>query len=244
MTYARNLGWNEDELRIWDLQYKSQPIKFIPEESLKPHCISLLFKISIITGWNAPESTEERRVLNEQFRLKMQEEYYALNVEEIEYAFRSEGTKVKDWGKSINLSLIDEVLQPYILRRAEIRKLESSAIKPQIEAPPPEPLNEDEFINTAKNIFKKTGKKGLISTMVYDILLKRGDIEISLEEKKELFAKMEQVKESQAMASGLDAMKELKLLKKSAERYKEEIGKMCKQEIVAEYFITSQIDEL
>ena len=42
------------------------------------------------------------------------------NVVEIEYAFRHYGTKIKDWGKEMNLSLITAVLDTYQGERSEI----------------------------------------------------------------------------------------------------------------------------
>lgn len=58
-----------------------------------------------------------------------------LNVEEIEYAFRSSGTVVKDWGKSMNLALIDEVLIPYLNQRFEL-----STTEERLKETPPEQI--------------------------------------------------------------------------------------------------------
>jgi hypothetical protein len=95
---------------------------------------SLLLKIHVITGWVIPD-TDLLNILIDQFEKKLIENYGVLNVEEIEYAFRSGGTVVKDWGKSMNLALIDEVLIPYLNQRFEL-----SATEERIKGEPPEQI--------------------------------------------------------------------------------------------------------
>lgn len=72
---------------------------------------ALLLKINVITGWVISE--DQMEVLADQFGKKLIESYPDMNPEEIEFAFRRDGTIVKDWGKPMNLALIDEVLIPY-----------------------------------------------------------------------------------------------------------------------------------
>lgn len=80
---------------------------------------SLLLKIHVITGWIIPDA-ELLTILIDQFQKKMVESYPNTNPQEIEYAFRNFGTTVKDWGKAMNLSLIDEVMIPYLEERKRI----------------------------------------------------------------------------------------------------------------------------
>lgn len=87
---------------------------------------ALMVKVHIITGWALPEK-DMMHIFIDQFTKKLLEEYSQLNVEEIEYAFRSMGTTVKDWGKSMNLSLIDEVLKPYVMQRFDASQIEERA---------------------------------------------------------------------------------------------------------------------
>ena len=89
---------------------------------------ALLVKINAITGWTIPDETTD--VLVDQFRKKISESYANCNPDEIEYAFRNYGTSVKDWGKQMNLSLIDEVMIPYLGRRLELSRLEEEKSKP------------------------------------------------------------------------------------------------------------------
>lgn len=104
---------------------------------------SLLLKIHVITGWVIP-SSDLQTILVDQFQKKLMESYPNMNTEEIEYAFRNGGTTVKDWGKAMNLSLIDEVLIPYLAERQRLsHELEERSV------PPPEQVinTEEELMN-------------------------------------------------------------------------------------------------
>lgn len=72
---------------------------------------ALLIKINVITGWVIDQLL--MAVLADQFEKKLIENYSDMNPDEIEFAFRRDGTVIKDWGKPMNLALIDEVLIPY-----------------------------------------------------------------------------------------------------------------------------------
>lgn len=80
----------------------------------------LLAKIHVITGWTIPNSPELLNILTDQFQKNLIEKYGMLNPDEIEYAFRHHGTDVQDWGKAMNLNLIDSVLSPYAHKRFDI----------------------------------------------------------------------------------------------------------------------------
>ena len=58
---------------------------------------ALLLRISIITGWVIDQLLMP--VLVDQFEKKLIESYPDMNPDEIEFAFRRDGTVVKDWGK-------------------------------------------------------------------------------------------------------------------------------------------------
>lgn len=87
------------------------------------HSQALLLKIHVVTGWVIP-AKDLMIVLLDQFNKKIKESYDVVNPDEIEYAFRTHGTTVKDWGKQMNLALIDEVMIPYLQQRSEISRLE------------------------------------------------------------------------------------------------------------------------
>lgn len=83
------------------------------------------------------------KILLDQFVKKLIESYPNVNPEEIEYAFRNYGTTVKDWGKSMNLSLIDEVMMPYLSDRKHL----SHELEERKEEPPPTKILSDEELD-------------------------------------------------------------------------------------------------
>lgn len=97
----------------------------------------LLLKIHVITGWVIPEK-ELLSILVDQFQKKLVEDYPMLNVDEIEYAFRQQASK-PDWGKTMNLALIDEVLVPYLKKRYQVSSDEEKKLEP-----PPQVLLTDQ----------------------------------------------------------------------------------------------------
>lgn len=81
---------------------------------------ALLLKIHVITGWTIPTEDELLMILIDQFRKHLLEQYTDLNADEVEYAFRKTGTVTKDWGKAMNLNLIDQVLIQYLDDRYQV----------------------------------------------------------------------------------------------------------------------------
>ena len=100
-----------------------------------------MIKIHVITGWNLPTDEMIETVLIDQLTKKLQEEYDDLNVDEIEFAFRQSGTTIKDWGKSMNLSMVDKVLRPYLHQRFEASRVEERLAPPQQTNYTPEQLD-------------------------------------------------------------------------------------------------------
>ncbi len=97
------------------------------------NAVHLLLKIHVITGWEVPQN-EMMEILVDQFKKKITESYPMINCDEIEYAFRNKPLEIKEWGKAMNISLIDEVIQPYMATRFELSKFEEQ--KKQIEHKP------------------------------------------------------------------------------------------------------------
>lgn len=91
------------------------------KDLLKVAASKIILKICVITGWSIDDEFYE--LLKEEFELKLVQSYPTVNVDEMAYAFRN-NTEVKDWGKTLNLSLIDEVMMPYLAHRFEISKIE------------------------------------------------------------------------------------------------------------------------
>jgi len=142
---------------------------------------ALLLKIHVITGWTIPEKTV-LFVFTDQFKKKILESYSRCNPDEIEYAFRTEGTIVKDWGKSMNLSLIDEVMIPYMKKRFEVGILEEQQKVKQLEAPK-ENLTDKTMLDWWQDVSARvragTLKADFVPVMLYEWKDKHGEIKKS-----------------------------------------------------------------
>lgn len=96
----------------------------------------VLLRIHVIAGWVMPPD-ELMMILIDEFTKKIVESYPNVTTEEVSYAFRSESYKVKEWGKALNISLIDEVMMPYLEKRFELSRIEEQkATQKQIEHKP------------------------------------------------------------------------------------------------------------
>jgi len=156
---------------------------------------SLLLKIHVITGWAIP-SNEIMLLFIDQFKKKAIESYPLVNTDEVEFAFRKFGIGVKDWGKSMNLSLIDEVMQPYLEMRFEISKFEESKKIPEL--PAIMEVSYDEKIKECDEWEqKKDIKLSLIPLYLYDYFVLIGRIQLSVEEKKVIYNKAAEYRLSQ-----------------------------------------------
>ncbi len=113
-----------EENRMINLKYKGKQICKMDDDELNSWTMGLLAKIHIITGWVIPNSPELLNVLIDQLQKRLQENCGYLNFDEIEYAFRQHGTTINDWGKEVNLNLIDKVVLNYISKRYEVSKME------------------------------------------------------------------------------------------------------------------------
>lgn len=142
--------------------------------------MGLLVKIHVITGWVIDEALKD--VLNDQFRKHLIESYPVMNVDEIEYAFRKKGTTTKDWGKTFNLALVDEVLIPYCEERMRLsfELEERNSVPPTMKPNTEEDL--DNFHRKWTEEFYQRVRKGQIENvpafceeiLVKDGLLKQG----------------------------------------------------------------------
>ncbi len=149
---------------------------------------ALLVKIHVITGWVIPTG-EMLTVLVDQFEKKLFESFPNFNPDEIEFAFRQFGTHVQDWGKQMNLAMIDEVMQPYMNRRYELSQIEEKTdLKKLISYK--EDLGDqamqswyEEIILRVKNI--KTYSVEFIPLQLYEWLDAKKRIQITVSEKKE-----------------------------------------------------------
>jgi hypothetical protein len=115
----------------------------------------LCLRIASITGWTLPN--ENLEILFDQLAKYLVEMFPTLNHEEIEYAFRTKSSNVKDWGKNLNLSLFTEVLEPYLIeRKAASEKEAQQAAKLDLEKNiiPQKKMDNKELIETAYKIWQ------------------------------------------------------------------------------------------
>lgn len=153
---------------------------------------ALILKIHVITGWIVPEA-ELMNILTDQLRKKLVESYHTCNPDEIEYAFRNYGTSVKDWGKAMNLSLMDEVMQPYLSKRFELSRLEEQVkTPPQLNTPQITPEAAEavrkEFVNDLYNEYLRGAlKPDYIPSYLFLFLEEQNKISITVPQKKAIY---------------------------------------------------------
>jgi len=122
-----------EESKILNLKYSGKQFGKMTLDEIKLTANQTLLRIHVITGWVMP--TDERLlILIDEFNKKILESYPNVTADEITFAFRSGGHEVKEWGKALNISLIDEVMIPYLSKRFEVSKFEEQ--KKQIEHKP------------------------------------------------------------------------------------------------------------
>lgn len=179
----------------------------------------IILKISVIVGWTIPLSDEMVDMLTDQFRKKLSEGYSNLNEAEVEYAFRNKGIETRDWGKSLNLSLIDEVMIPYLENRFEISKTEESLTKPKMIEEKKETTDKEmfEWIEDWKQ--KEVIDLELIPLQFYDFLESKKIIAVPNKIKHEFIAKAaSQIKvkliDAMSLSKNDDAYKAFKVFEK------------------------------
>lgn len=186
----------ESDRKVLEMKYKSVKIKKMTDRQLNAHVLALMMKVSVITGWQIPQfdSSEGKKenpyamILQDQFRKKMMEDYGDLNIDEIEYALRSFGTKIKDWGKAMNLSLIDEAIGKYTFLRREISEYEENV---KVNLPSLNAGNAD-WSDVWERLKENPENKSLITTALYDWLDRTGKIKLDKKEKHSLIERARQ----------------------------------------------------
>lgn len=129
----------------------------------------LLLKIHAITGWTLPVS-DMMNIFIDQMQKKMQEGYRNVTSEEVEYAFRNRGLDIKDWGKELNLTMIDEIMLPYLSTRSELSKFEEHQKNRPPEIEYKKQLSNEEWDEWIEDI--KGYPVDLIPVLCYDYLLR------------------------------------------------------------------------
>lgn len=134
-----------------------------------------------MTGWVLP--AENLDVLIDAFAKKLLLSYGKVNAEEIEFAFLTGSSEVKDWGKQMNLSLIDEVMIPYLDVRYELSRIEEQQKQKQkILSEQGNPISDEQLEGLWEDVANKV-KKGeynfeLIPVFFYEWRDIRGELNI------------------------------------------------------------------
>lgn len=181
-SYLQNLKKNitSEERRVIELKYAGKRFGIMSENERFSMAEILLLKISTITGWTLPIS-ELMNILTDQFQKILLEKYENTNPQEFEYAFRNKGIEIKDWGKAMNLSLIDDVMQPYLEHRFELSRQEESMINKPLAIDQKQELSNEEWEEWIEDIKKYSIE--LIPISCYDYLLRTGKINPTSKEK-------------------------------------------------------------
>jgi len=111
--------------KVITLKYASKSFGKMSDEERCLHAFDLLLKIHVIVGWTIPVG-QLMDILTAQFEKKLSESYTNVNAEEFEYAFRNRNLETNDWGKALNLTMIDEVMLPYLSTRFDLSRQEES----------------------------------------------------------------------------------------------------------------------
>lgn len=112
-----------EEQKILQAKYSGKRFGQMSLSEIQKAANEVLLRIHVITGWVMPDD-ERMLILIDEFNKKILESYPNVTQDEICFAFRSGGHNVKEWGKALNISLIDEVMIPYLDKRFELSKFE------------------------------------------------------------------------------------------------------------------------
>lgn len=236
------LNLEPDEKKIVELKYISKPFGAMTLPDRTKWTKALLLKISIITGWIVPDN-EALNVLVDQFEKKLNESYPTVNPDEVEYAFRNAGTTVQDWGKQINLSLIDQVMIPFIEKRFEVSRKEEQQKLKKLPMTIENISDMQLWDSTMEFVKRPNASVHLIPPGLYEWADKNGNINTSRDEKHEYMERAILVHHSELAAKyeknphSLETKKELNDFNKMREEKKYSIVETIKLQELAKKMI-------
>lgn len=174
--------------QVLEVKYSAKLLSQVTPMEFTATAKALLLRISVITGWALP-SGEALSVLVNEFGLYMRENHGNLNADEVAYAVRNYGLDVKDWGKQMNLSLIEIPLSRYKRVRSEVSKHEEAAAS-KAATPPSEPKQADwtESWEHIKAMIISGKFEPIIPGGLYDWLIATNRLELTADEKRELYS--------------------------------------------------------
>jgi len=150
----------------------------------------LLLKISVITGWQLPEEPF-LTILVDQLAKKLVEAYPTVNPDEFEYAFRTYGPMIKDWGRQCNLGLINQAIAPYLAARWDVSERESQKLIPMTQVT--ESLSDQAMREWLTDVEVRVRAGGysvdLMPASLYDWLDRNGKILVTGAQKRDYLVK-------------------------------------------------------
>lgn len=195
---------------IISLKYSGKVFGAMNEDELWFASKTLLLKIHTITGWTIPIS-ELMDILIDQFKKKLSEGYKKVNISEIEYAFRNRSIDLKDWGKALNLTMIDEVMLPYLESRLELSKMEESLKTKSLMIDEKRELTDEDWEEWLEDM--KGYELKLLPCAAYDYLVKKGLLNLTTPQKHEYMERAISVLQS-SFEAGTKEMLEYLVMKK------------------------------
>lgn len=232
------------ENKLIELKYASKQFGKMSQEERRLSAFKVLITIHAITGWTVPVS-ELMDILVNQFELKLAESYSNVNEQEVEYAFRNRGVDIKDWGKALNLSLIDEIMIPYLESRFELSRVEEQLNKPKMIEQPKELTDEEkaDWICDWKSMPEINIE--LIPLMFYEFLDSKKIINLTKKEKwqyteKATIAVKIKLMEALPLCKTTDSLRELQEFERQQangfeKEFKGRILNRAKRQIVFDY---------
>lgn len=176
------------EARMLELKYTGKRIAQMESDELNLSTRKMLINISVITGWTLPPNEVYLNLFVDQLLQKMKEAYGSITEAEIEYAFRNKPSDVKDWGKPINLAMIDDVIRPFLQQRFELSEQEQQFSNQLLQLPTSSKVLDDaEWQEWLEDIAKYEINK--IPCDSYDYLERKGELLLSKYQKHDYMAR-------------------------------------------------------
>ncbi len=147
-------------------------------------------RLSVITGWKIPESEVAQNLLIDEFKKKIQENYKHVNIEEFLWAIRNYAKYSPNWGKELNLSLIDDILDRYLDQRQNVSIIEENQKLKNMEPIKTEKYDWQEIYEKFRDMDADDDYlHNIMPVGLYDWICKKRNIEISKEDKQVYFQK-------------------------------------------------------
>lgn len=188
-------NWRSNEVVAYEAMCNGPTFKDLPARQQDVALTGIVFKIGVISGCPVPIDGNHRKELAiEMKKFMLQNKSFAdLTFEEVLTAFRFNAArtgdeKVKHYQNMFNLDYLGEVLSCYVKFKTEVKaKAEKELIRKNFFDIPDSPelpkLSDDQALEHSKERWTSEGDYMFIEARVYDILKKRGLINLNKEDR-------------------------------------------------------------